>query len=169
MPATAATHPPDSPPTRNDPLALLAFLVVTFLACGVGLALGGDPAWYRELALPAVAPPGWVFGPVWTVLYILMAVSVWLVWRRLPPRRAVVPLGLYAAQLILNAAWTGIFFGLRLILPALVEMLVLLVLIIVMAVVFARHSRVAAGLLLPYIGWVGFASYLTLRIWQLNP
>jgi translocator protein len=152
---------------RRQVVGLLGILGVTFLVPGLG-SLFTDPAWYGTLARPAWAPPAWVFGPVWTVLYGLMAVAAWLVWRERGLAGARGALGLYAVQLALNAAWTPIFFGLRLPGLALLELGVLWVAIVATTVAFWRIRRVAAVLLLPYLAWVSFAAALNAAIVRMN-
>lgn len=158
----------DPPSAGRRWLGLGGFLALSFGAAGLGAPfIPGD--WYAALAKPAWNPPSWIFGPVWTLLYVLMAVAAWLVWRAGagPQRRRA--LALYGVQLALNAAWTPLFFGLHLLGAALAEILVLWVAIAATMVAFARVSRVAAWLLAPYLAWVGFAAVLTFTIWRLNP
>ena len=148
-------------------LVLLASLL---LPLGLG-ALGGlltDSRWYVELHRPSFAPPGWLFGPVWTALYACMGTAAWLVWRKAGWKGAQRTLTLYAVQLALNAAWTPIFFGLRQIGLAFFEILVLLACIVATIVSFFRVDRRAAALLLPYLLWVAFASVLNGSLWLLN-
>ena len=152
---------------RRDVLGLAAFVVMCF---GVSL-LGGRatlPAlalWYPALAKPSWTPPGWVFGPVWTLLYPTMAVAGWLAWREGRSRRGTL---LYLLQLTLNAAWPWFFFGERRIGWALVCVVVLWFVILGTIVAFWRVSRGAAVLMLPYLGWVGFALALNAALWRMN-
>jgi tryptophan-rich sensory protein len=152
---------------RRDVLGLAAFVVMCF---GVSL-LGGRatlPAlahWYPALAKPAWTPPAWVFGPVWTLLYPTMAVAGWLAWREGRARSGTL---LFLLQLALNAAWPWIFFGERRIGWALVCVVALCALILGTLAAFWRVSRGAAILLVPYLGWVGFAAALNAAIWRLN-
>jgi len=135
-------------------------------------ALGGivtDSGWYTELRRPAFAPPGWLFGPVWTALYLGMGVAAWLVWRRAGFRKARAALALYALQLVFNALWSPIFFGLRAMGWAFVDIVVLAVAIVVTLVEFHRIDRRAGLLLVPYLLWVLFASVLNFSLWMLNP
>jgi|GEM_PF-228620 tryptophan-rich sensory protein len=125
--------------------------------------------WYPTLTKPAWTPPDWVFGPVWTLLYILMAVAAWLVWRKAGFAGARLALVLYFVQLALNAAWSGLFFGLRSPAAGLVDILLLWMVIAATLVAFARHSAVAAGLLVPYFVWVSYAAALNFAIWRMNP
>lgn len=149
-------------------------LVSIAIALAVG-AIGGwatassVTTWYPTLEKPAFNPPNFLFGPVWTTLYVLMAVAAWLVWRAAPAdghRRTA--LRLYAAQLVLNLAWSLLFFGLRRPDLALVEVLVLLGAILATIRAFARVDRRAAGMLAPYAAWVAFATLLNFEIWRLN-
>lgn len=151
-------------------LGLFAWLLLTFAAAAVG---GWAPAsasdFYRELVRPSWAPPGWLFGPVWSVLYVLMGIAAWLVWRVRGFAGAGVGLALFIVQLAFNALWTWLFFvwhqgGL-----AFAEILLLWLLIAVTIGAFWRVSKVAGALLVPYLAWVSFASALTLAMWRLNP
>lgn len=153
------------PSPRRAIAYLLIFLVITFGAAAFGAQFMPGP-WYAALAKPAWTPPNWLFGPVWTVLYVLIALSAWLVWRA-QPRRGV-PLGLWFAQLGLNTTWSWLFFGLERPGLAAIDIIVLLSVIIATAVAFARVSRPAALLLVPYVLWVAFATALNIAIWQLN-
>lgn len=139
--------------------------VVTAVATVGGLAASGSSAEYERLRQPDWAPPGWLFGPVWTVLYALIALAGWLVWRRAGSTRA---LSVYGAQLLFNAAWTPLFFGLGRYDLALVDVGILWVLIGVTIVLFRRFSAIAALLLVPYWVWVSYATALNLAIWRLN-
>lgn len=154
---------------------MIRLLVLWLAASGVTLALGNllggpmpDP-WYEGIAKPSFNPPGWIFGPVWVTLYILMAIAAWLVSLRPPSRRQRAALVVYVAQLALNAAWSGIFFGLHAIGWAMAELVVLWFFILATIVLFARVRRLSAVLLLPYLAWVTFAGVLNFRLWQLNP
>jgi tryptophan-rich sensory protein len=130
-----------------------------------GLAASGSKAEYAALELPGWAPPAWLFGPVWTILYVLIALAGWLVWQRTGWTPA---LHAYAVQLGLNAAWTPLFFGAGWYGVALVEIVLLWVLIAVTIVLFRRISRPAAALLVPYVAWVSFATALNAAVWWAN-
>ena len=164
---------PRSPLRRsrwNQTLGLAAWLLVTFAAAALGAFASADAGdFYQRLARPDWAPPARVFGPVWTALYLLMAIAAWLVWRTYGFRRAGPVLVLYIVQLAANALWTWLFFFWRLGGPAFVEILVLWVLIIATMVAFWSHRRLAALLLLPYLAWVSLAAALNFVIWRLNP
>lgn len=147
-------------------LALLGFLIAVAVAAGLGgVAAGSASAEYARLDQPSFAPPSSVFGPVWTVLYVMIAVAGWLVWRRVGWDRATTA---WAVQLVLNAAWTPLFFGAGLYGLALVEILVLLVVIVATIALFLPRSRPAALLMVPYLAWVCFATALNAGIWWLN-
>lgn len=147
-------------------LALLGYAAAVVVVAVVGgLAASGSREEYQRLDQPAFAPPGWLFGPVWTALYVLIALSGWLVWRQVGIDRSMAP---YAVQLVLNAAWTPLFFAAGWYGVALVEIVVLLAAIGVTIAMFARRSKPAALLLLPYAGWVAFATCLNASIWWLN-
>jgi benzodiazapine receptor len=148
---------------------LVAWVAVTAAAAALGaVASAAAPAVYVTLARPAWAPPPAVFGPVWTVLYLLMAVAAWLVWRTSGVRRARWPLGLYVGQLALNALWTWLFFRWRLVGIALVEILVLALVVAATLAAFYRVRPLAGLMLAPYLAWVTFASALTAAIWRMN-
>ncbi|AMW05178.1 TspO/MBR family protein [Gemmatimonas phototrophica] len=151
-------------------LALAVCLLVTTVAAfSAAFASRTSAEFYALLDKPAWAPPAWLFGPVWSVLYLLMAVAAWRVWRANGLRAARAPLGWYVVQLALNALWTWLFFVWRDGPWATVEVLVLWAAIAVTAVLFRRRDTIAAGLLLPYLVWVSFASALTISVWQRNP
>ena len=143
------------------------------LCFGVAAAGGAATAssvgsWYAGLVKPSFNPPDWVFGPVWTALYLMIAVAGWRVWRRRGQPGARAALAAWGVQLALNLGWSFLFFGARLIGAALVEIVVLLAAIVVTAVLSWRIDRVAGGLLVPYIAWVGFATLLNASLWRLN-
>jgi tryptophan-rich sensory protein len=125
-------------------------------------------AWYDSLVKPAWTPPGVVFGPVWTVLYILMGAAAWLVWRRAGFSGATFPLSLFIAQLVLNTLWSYLFFGLKNPGLAFVEIVVLWAAILTVLAGFWRVRPLAGVLLVPYLAWVTFAAGLNLQIWRLN-
>lgn len=147
-------------------VVLLGHLAAVAVVAGVGgLAASGSRETYAALDLPPYAPPGWLFGPVWSVLYVLMALAAWRVWRAGGWDRAQV---VYGVQLLLNLGWTPLFFAADLYVLALVEIVVLLGALAATVVLFARRDRVAAGLLLPYLAWVAFATALNAGIVVLN-
>jgi tryptophan-rich sensory protein len=145
-------------------LALVGFIVVTF--CAPLLSVGAMPgAWYAALQKPSWNPPAWLFGPAWTLLYTLMAVAAWLVWKRVGFSRQ---MGLYFVQLALNAAWTPIFFGAHQLGWAVVEIALLWIAILVTLRSFRRVSAAAGWLFVPYLAWVSFAAVLNAALWRLN-
>ena len=147
-------------------LGLAGFGVAAAAAALIGgLGVAGTAQEYRSLEQPSWAPPSWLFGPVWTVLYVMIAVAGWLVWRRTGWTAA---LTVYAAQLVLNAAWTPIFFGFGRYGLALVDIVLMWVLIGLTIWLFHPISKVAAALLLPYWAWVTFATALNAAIWNMN-
>jgi len=154
--------------TGRQLLALAGWLLICFAAATMGgLFMPGE--WYASLKKPSWNPPGWVFGPVWTALYTMMAVAAWLVWRHggwAAQRR---PLGLFLAQLVLNAAWTPLFFGLHWPGVAFFEIVLLWLAIAATIAAFRPVSRAAMGLLMPYLAWVSFAAALNFTLWRLNP
>jgi benzodiazapine receptor len=148
-------------------LALAGFLGANgAVALISGLATASSVrSWYPALAKPSWTPPPWVFGPAWTLLYVLTAVAGWLVWRRAGWSGA---LAAFGVQLVLNGAWSFCFFGARSPLAGLVDIALLWAAIVVTLELFRRVDRAAAWLLAPYLAWVTFAAALNLEIWRLN-
>lgn len=153
------------PPVR-DVAGLVAFIVLCFGASILGgrVASTEFAEWYTALAKPPWTPPGWVFGPIWTVLYALMATAGWMVWRE-GSRIAVL---LFLLQLALNAVWPWIFFGLKRLDWAFYASVAMAVAILATIVAFYAVRRRAALLLVPYLAWVLFAAWLSLAVWRLN-
>lgn len=153
-------------PTKNA-VALVGWLLLTFSAAMLGLT--AEPGlWYEHLDKPAWTPPSWIFGPVWTTLYLLMAVAAWLVWREGGWKKQALPLGLYLLQWALNAIWTPIFFGMQRPGWAMADIVLLWIAIGATIVTFWRVHRGAAALLMPYWAWVTFAAVLNFAIWRMN-
>jgi translocator protein len=155
---------------RRQVLGLLGWLGVSFAAAALGgfaSANAGD--FYQELTRPGWAPPAWLFAPAWTLLYFLMGIAAWLVWREHGFRKARIALSLFLIQLAVNALWSWLFFVWKLGALAFAEVLILWVLILCTVVTFWRVRPLAGGLLLPYLAWVTFASALTYAVWQRNP
>ncbi len=149
---------------------IVVLVLLTALTAFVGgLASVSAPAFYAELAQPSWSPPPSVFGPVWTTLFAMMAVAAGLVWRERARPGARAGIGLYVAQLALNALWSWIFFAWRSGTWAVVEILVLWLAIAATLVAFWRVRPVAGALLLPYLAWVTFATALTITLWRMNP
>jgi benzodiazapine receptor len=156
----------DAEPGKHRPL--MAFLIIALLvgAAGSLFTEPSIPTWYAGLVKPDFNPPNWLFAPVWTALYILMAVAAWRVWRITGTKAP--EMWAWMIQLTLNFFWSAIFFSAHLLLSALVEMTALWLAIAVTAVLFFRKDRIAGLLLLPYLAWVSFAWVLNWAIWQLN-
>ena len=152
-------------PIRKHGLALVGFIIITFVA--PLLSVGSMPGtWYEDLHKPSWNPPAWLFGPAWTLLYTLMAVAAWLVWKRVGFSW---PLVLYFVQLALNAAWTPIFFGAHQLGWALIEIVLMWVTILLTLLSFRRVNPTAGWLFVPYLVWVSFATCLNFTLWRLNP
>jgi benzodiazapine receptor len=154
----------------KDAIGLAAFVALCFAAAGIGWVWtnAGLTEWYPSLRKPVWTPPDRVFGPVWSILYMAMAVAGWLIWRRRTRAGAKVALLLFVVQLGLNAIWTGLFFALRDPGLAFGEITLLWLAIVATVMAFWRISRVAALLMIPYLVWVTFASILNLVIWMMN-
>ncbi len=149
---------------------LIGWLLLCFAVSavnGAGSLQAGS--FYAELLRPEWAPPGWLFGPVWLLLYAMMAIAAWLVWRRGGFGAAPVALSLFLVQLGFNAAWSWLFFAWRLGGLALLDIVLMLLSITATLIAFWRQSRVAGALMLPYLLWVGFAASLNYSLLQLNP
>jgi tryptophan-rich sensory protein len=157
----------------DRPLVALAIAILAVEAVGASGAVftaQGLSGWYDTLQRPAIAPPNWVFGPVWTTLFALIGVAVWLVWRRFDssPRAVRIAFGVFAVHFVFNLAWSAVYFGLREIGWGLVVIGILWVLIVATMWAFDRVDRRAALLLVPYLLWVSFAAYLNYQFWLLN-
>lgn len=149
---------------------LIGWLVLSFIAAAVGAFASVQAAtFYQQLAQPSWAPPSSVFGPVWTVLYALMGVAAWLVWREGGWRRQRGVLALFVIQLVLNALWSWLFFGWHRGALAFADIVVLWLLVVATFVGFWRVRQLAGALLVPYLLWVSFASVLNYAVWHLNP
>ncbi len=154
----------------GDLLGLGGFLVLCLAISAIGGWVTADSVgtWYRTLQKPVFNPPDWVFAPVWTLLYLMIALAGWRVWRRAGLSGARAGMVAYSAQLALNLAWSFLFFGGRMIGIALAEIVLLFVAIGVNAVLFWRTDRLAGWLLVPYAAWVAFACVLNFALWRLN-
>ena len=161
--------------TRTKTLAnstgLVIFLVLCLLVGGIGgsITASSVDTWYKTLQKPVFNPPDWLFAPVWTTLYVMMAVAGWRVWKRVglsAGRRAFL---VYALQLFLNLAWSYLFFGLQRIDLALIEIIVLLTVVIINTLMFWRIDRLAGMLYVPYVLWIFYAKLLNFSLLMLNP
>ncbi|WP_419184774.1 TspO/MBR family protein [Botrimarina mediterranea] len=170
-PAAAQSEKHSMPSWLRQVAALAGFLLLCFSAAAVGgmLTASSVGGWYQTLRKPPLSPPDWVFGPVWSALYTLMAIAAWLVWRRSGWQAGIRPLSLFVVQLSLNVAWSGVFFFLRMPGGAFAEITILWLAIAATTWQFWKHSHVAALLMTPYLAWVTFAGYLNFAIWRLNP
>jgi len=161
----------DRGPTRARGLLALGGFLAPCLAVwalnGAVTATSVD-GWYRTLSKPAFNPPDWVFAPVWSALYVMMALAAWLVWRRVGLAGGRIALSLWGVQLALNLAWSILFFGLNRIGLALVDIVLLLLAIATTTVAFWRIDARAGLLFLPYLLWVGYATVLNGALWALN-
>ena len=152
---------------RKQWLGLIGWILAVAAVSTFGAQfMPGD--WYRALARPSFTPPSWIFGPVWTALYIMMAIAAWQVWLRFGFKQARLGLGLFIGQLVLNGLWSWIFFGQHWLGVAAIEIVVLWLMILATIVVFRKLHPLSAYLLVPYLLWVGYASVLTITIWSMN-
>ena len=159
----------DDDPKRAARRPMLVFLLTT-LAIGAAGRVFSEPAlreWYASLAHPASSPPAWLFAPVWTALYIVIAIAAWRVWRVVGSRS--LEMAAYAIQLLLNLGWNWIFFGLHRLGASFAEIILLDGVILVTTILFFRRDRLAGLLVLPYLITSVFASFLTHKLWLLNP
>jgi translocator protein len=153
--------------TRRSAFALAAWLVLCFAAAAMGgVFMPGE--WYASLRKPAWNPPNWIFAQVWTVLYAMMAVAAWLVWRRGGFTGQRLALSLFLLQLLFNALWSPLFFGLRNPPLGFLDIVLLWLALLATVVTFWKACLLAGALLLPYLAWVTFASALNLSLWRLN-
>jgi len=152
---------------RRQIPALVGWVLICFAAASLGgLFMPGE--WYASLKKPTWNPPAWIFGPVWTALYTIMAVTAWLVWKRggLATQRGA--LLFFLVQLLFNALWSPLFFGLHLPGLAFVDLLLLWLALLATVAAFWKTRRLAGAMLLPYLAWVTFAGALNFAIWRLN-
>ncbi len=163
---------------KKDILRLGISIAIPLMAGVIGSIFTSQSVstWFQTIEKPSFSPPNWLFGPVWTTLYVLMGVSLFLIWRAtssttFPKNRRIRKMTAFIAfgtQLILNVLWSFLFFGLRSPQFAFMGIMILLISIVITIVVFSKISKLAAILMLPYAGWVTFASFLNLQIWLLN-
>jgi tryptophan-rich sensory protein len=149
---------------------LVGCIAICFAAAGLGSIATASSVdnWFADLEKPSFNPPNWIFAPVWTVLYLMMAAAAWLVWKTSGFGQARLALSWFAVQLGLNLFWSVVFFGMQEPGFALIEIVLLWISIAVTISVFARHSQLAAYLMTPYFLWVSFAAILNFSIWWLN-
>jgi benzodiazapine receptor len=156
--------------TQTQIIGLVGWLLLCFAASAVGaMASFQAQSIYGQLVQPDWAPPAWLFGPVWTVLYVMMAISAWLVWRIDGFRGNSKALSLFLIQLLFNALWSWLFFAWQQGLWSFINIVLLWTLIVMTVLSFWRTHKLAGALLLPYLLWVSFATLLNLAVWQLNP
>lgn len=152
-------------------LKLIGSIVICQLAGIIGAVFTGPAiqSWYITLNKPSFNPPNWVFGPVWTILYLLMGISLFLVWKKYSGDQGIkIALAIFFFQLILNTTWSILFFGMRNPMAGLIEIVVLWIAILLTILSFYKISITASMLLIPYILWVSFASVLNFYLWRLN-
>ena len=151
-------------------LSLIVFIVLCFLAAAFGSVFTNKSlkTWYQTIKKPTWNPPNKIFGPVWSALYLMMALAGWMVWERLPQKGHSIPMALFFIQLVLNTVWSAVFFGLRNPGWAFLEVILLWVFIALTVISFWNVYWVAGVLFLPYLLWVSFAAILNLAIWRLN-
>ena len=169
QPASRGLGQPRRTPAAQT-IALGLFIALCFGAAGIGalITTSSVGTWYQTLSKPVWTPPDWVFGPVWTALYFMMALAGWLVWRGGAWANARAALYWFAIQLVLNVGWSVLFFGLRSPGLAFLEILPLWLSIAVMTVLFHRRSTTAANLVAPYFLWTAFAAVLNFAVWRMN-
>jgi benzodiazapine receptor len=148
-------------------------LIVLIIACNLIGALGAiwtssDRAWYEGINKPSFQPPSWIFGPVWTLLFTLMGISLYLVWTSPSSQVRLIALILFGVQFLFNVAWSYFFFGLHKPLFSFIEILFLLVFIVATGFYFFKVDRISGYLLIPYFLWTSFASFLNYTLWKLN-
>ncbi len=155
----------------NNTLKLIIAIAIPLIVGGTSgfFTATGVESWYQTIARPTWNPPGWLFGPVWTTLYVMMGISLFLVWKEdTSVELKKIGIALFAVQLVLNFFWSFIFFNQHQIGWALVEIAAMWVFILLTIFAFAQVNKAAAWLLVPYISWVSFATILNYTIWQLN-
>lgn len=169
---TETTQQTNTPRTnhRTRVFALIAFMVLCLIISAFGGAVTATSVndWYAALNKPFFNPPDWLFAPVWTVIYFMIAFSGWRVWLKTGIANAKGPFGLYAAQLALNLAWSFMFFGAQSPILGLIDVVILVAVIIANMIAFWKIDRLAGILLVPYAVWVAFATLLNAAIWHLN-
>ena len=153
--------------TKNKYLSLGLILLVTFLASGIGSFVTSSfkEPWYSEILLPSFTPPSWVFGPVWTTLYIFMSIAAWLVWQQISDKKII---QIYFVHLFFNSIWSVIFFGFHQIFFALIDLGIILVFIIWLMRIYYQVNKISFLLMIPYLLWSSYALILNGTIFYLN-
>ena len=153
--------------TNNKYISLALILLVTFVASGIGgfVTSSLKEPWYSEIILPTFNPPSWVFGPVWTILYILMSVAAWIAWSKISDKKI---LKIYFVHLFFNAIWSVIFFGFHQVLIALIDLIIILAFIIWLMKIYYQINKISFVLMIPYLLWSSYALILNANIYHLN-
>ena len=153
--------------TKNKYLSLLLILFITFIASGIGgfVTSSFKEPWYSEIILPSFNPPSWVFAPVWTVLYIMMAIAIWRIWINSFEKNI---LNIYFCHLFFNATWSIIFFGFHQIELALVNLIIILIFIIILMKIYFKKDKLSFYIMFPYLMWSSYAFVLNVAIVTLN-
>ena len=153
--------------TNNKYISLALILLVTFVASGIGgfITSSFKEPWYSQIVLPTFNPPSWVFGPVWTVLYIFMSVALWIVWNKTADKKV---LKVYFIHLFFNAIWSIIFFGFHQIFIALIDLGIILIFIIWLMKIYYQVTKISFLLMVPYLLWSSYALILNTTIFYLN-
>ena len=153
--------------TKNKYLSLFLILLITFIPSAIGGLVTSyfKEPWYSEILLPSFNPPSWVFGPVWTTLYILMSIAAWSAWNKTSDKKL---LQIYFIHLFFNAIWSVIFFGFHQIGLALIDLIIILVFIILLMKIYFNKNRISFYLLMPYFLWSSYALLLNYYIFILN-
>jgi len=152
---------------KRQIISLLAWLIISFIPALFGTRFTPGE-WYSQLQKPAWTPPGYIFGPVWTLLYACMGVAAWMVWKRSGFKNAGFAMAMFLIQLLLNGLWSWIFFGLHRPGPAFGEIVILWAAILLTVIAFWNQYKPSGLLLLPYLIWVSFAASLNFNIWRMN-
>lgn len=175
MSETTSSEPPHQTPhlapnSTVQVIGLIVSILICFTVGGLGSAATTPSLgeWYAELAKPTWNPPNWIFGPVWSTLFLMMSISAWLVWRNAGFAKGKGALIAFAIQLVLNVGWSLLFFAMQRPDLAFIEIAILWIAIAATIGLFFRHSKLAACLLVPYLLWVSFATFLNYTIWSLN-
>jgi benzodiazapine receptor len=153
--------------TKNKYLSLLLLIIITFIASGIGgftTAYFKEP-WYSEIILPSFNPPSWVFGPIWTVLYIMMSIAIWKIWISFFDLKT---LKIYFIHLFFNSTWSVVFFGFHMIGLALINLIIILFFIMLLMKIYLVKNKLSFYLMLPYFVWSSYALFLNFSIFLLN-